>query len=104
MNKHLIFIFLLAVFATACSEQSADTDHPAAEQASGTAHDEDRHGDEDQHGHGQQEGHEEEGGVVRLSPAQLETAGIVVTPLQPKPVAAVVTAPGEVKLNAYRTA
>lgn len=112
MNKHLILFFLLAVFATACSEQSADTDQPAAgrvehgatKQAGNADHDAQQPGDQDEPGHGPEGTHEEEAaGVVRLSPEQRKTAGIVVTPLQPKPVAAVVTAPGEVRLNAYRT-
>ncbi len=71
------------------------------------AHAESGHPDshEDEHGHeaGGEEGHEEEAGVVKLSAAQMKTAGIVVEKIRLQTVAASLRAPGEVQLNAYRT-
>ncbi|VAW90721.1 Probable Co/Zn/Cd efflux system membrane fusion protein [hydrothermal vent metagenome] len=55
------------------------------------------------HGHeGEESGHEEEG-TVHLKPEQLKAANIVVKPLALTEVAARIRAPGEIKLNAYRT-
>ena len=59
-------------------------------------------------GHGHEEtGHAEEGhneeGVVKISPEQLKTAGIMVEPLMVRSLNAEVKAPGEVQLNAYAT-
>lgn len=48
-------------------------------------------------------GHEEEAGVVVLTPEQMQTAGVGVTRLEPRPVTATLSAPGEVTLNAYHT-
>ena len=87
-------------------------DHDAT--ADKHADDEDAHAhkeDEDDHahaeggdGHGHDEhGHDEEGQSVHLTPEQMRTAGIRVSPLQPQEVATAITAPGEVKLDAYRT-
>lgn len=57
---------------------------------------------------GHEEGGHEEGGheeeqSVKLSAKQLETAGIVVEELQPQRVSDVISAPGEIMLNEYRT-
>ncbi len=62
-------------------------------------HKEEGHGDEhgDEHG-----GHEEEGGGVELTPQQMTTAGIVVSPLRQQTLHEVVSAPGEVMFDAYR--
>ena len=68
-------------------------DHSAA------GHEEGRHED-DGHGHGA-EGHEE--GVPELTAQQIKTAGIETLVVQRGEVVGVVTAPGEVSLNAYRT-
>jgi len=63
------------------------------------AHEEDKHDD-----HDEAEGeHEEEAGVVKLTSEQMQTAGIEVSPLLPKTIAAILDASGEVKLNDYKT-
>ncbi|HFD86707.1 MAG TPA: efflux RND transporter periplasmic adaptor subunit [Gammaproteobacteria bacterium] len=56
----------------------------------------------DAHAPSEGESHEEEGGI-RLTPRQLETAGIKVEALQARKLANEVTAPGEIRLNAYAT-
>jgi len=56
----------------------------------------------DEQGHDEGSGHEESG-TVHLTPEQLKTAGIAVTRLVPGNVAGILTAPGEVMLNDYRT-
>jgi len=102
------------------NERHADThgDHAEDKHADEHGGHEDEHGDhedghedhEDEHGdhedkhedHGDDHGgHEEEGGV-ELTPAQMATAGIVVTDLQPRTLHETVRAPGEVMFNAYR--
>jgi len=68
-------------------------------------HDEDGH---EENGH-EESGHEEGGHddeeeqSVKLSAKQLEIAGIVVSEIQPQNVAAIISAPGEIMLNEYRT-
>ncbi len=67
-------------------------------------HKEEGHGDEhaDEHGgHGHDDEHGEESGV-ELTPEQMATAGIVVTPLRQQTLHEVVNAPGEVTFDAYR--
>jgi biotin carboxyl carrier protein len=82
-----------------------DDDHgrPGHEEDGHDEHDEEPHGDSAEqaggHGHG---GHEEEQSV-RLTPQQMQAAGIAAEAVERRPVAEVVRAPGEVKLNAYRT-
>ena len=58
-------------------------------------------GEADDHGDGDEE--EEESGAVDISVEQQRMAGIVVEPLQARSLAAEISAPGEVKLNAYLT-
>ncbi len=61
--------------------------------------------DEDGHeeaGH-EDGGHDEEEASVKLSAKQLEIAGIIVKEIQPQNVAALISAPGEIMLNEYRT-
>jgi len=62
-----------------------------------------------EHGHGgHQEGghgdHEEEGGVVKLTPAQIKQAGIRTEVLQLRPQMQSISAPGTVAFNAYALA
>ncbi len=64
-------------------------------------HDEAAHGQEKQ-GRGEQ-AHEEHGNEVALTAAQRQAAGIRVEPLTVRSLAGEITAPGEVKLNAYLT-
>lgn len=90
-------------------EDGHDHDEGAHDAHGEEAHDEDDHEDghqgeahEDAHGHGEG-GHEEEQSV-KLTSQQMQIAGIVAEPVYRRPVAEVVMAPGEVMLNAYRTA
>lgn len=75
------------------------------QQNEGHGHDEDSHGDEhddegDEHSHS----HEEEATDVELNDSQRRLAGIETLSIIEKPVGEAITAPGEVILNAYRTA
>lgn len=67
----------------------------------------DNHDEEEAADHqGEAEGHgdeAEESAAVDISVAQQRVAGIVVEPLQARSLAAEISAPGEVKLNAYLT-
>jgi len=51
----------------------------------------------------EQENHDD-GGAIILSPQQFKTAGIVVKAINPEVINSVVTAPGEVHFNNYKTA
>jgi len=64
-----------------------------------SGHDEAGH---DESGHGEA-GHEESEQSVALTAKQLEIAGIVIQTLQPKSVADLISAPGEIMLNEYKT-
>jgi len=86
--------------------------HDAGKQKEHGDHDD--HGDREHHGNGEKDAHAEHGhegeesgheeaGAVDLKPEQLKAVNIVVKPLALTEVAARVRAPGEVKLNAYRT-
>ncbi len=54
--------------------------------------------------HGHDHGAHEEGGTVQLSPAQIQQAGIVTTTLRPRPEPRVITGPGTVAFDGYRSA
>jgi len=49
------------------------------------------------------DGDHDEEGAVSLSAAQMQAAGIIVKPLQFESVRSVISAPGEVKFNSYKT-
>lgn len=51
-----------------------------------------------------EDGDHSEEGVISLSAAQMQAAGIIVKPLQAESVLSVISAPGEVKFNSYKTA
>ncbi|VAW77679.1 Probable Co/Zn/Cd efflux system membrane fusion protein [hydrothermal vent metagenome] len=71
------------------------------EEKEGHGHEEAEGGHEEGgHGHG---GHEEEEGAVELTAGQIEAAGIETLLVEHGEIAGVVTAPGEVGLNAYQT-
>ncbi|MFQ5346011.1 MAG: efflux RND transporter periplasmic adaptor subunit [Mariprofundus sp.] len=67
-----------------------------------------------EHGHDEGDGHtaheegghagHEEGGAIKLTPAQIQQAGIAVEILQPRPKMQAVSAPGAVAFNAYALA
>ncbi len=63
----------------------------------------DDHNEGDEDGRGDHDEGEEESGAVDISVEQQRMAGIVVEPLQARSLAAEISAPGEVKLNAYLT-
>jgi len=85
MKPGILTLILLLSLAGACTpdaEQSGmDTDH------------------DEEHEH--EEAHEE--GVVHLTPEQQAAGGIVAEPLTPRVLQEVVSAPGEIRLNAYAT-
>jgi len=91
----LLVSALLNIFsiAQAQSEHENHDDHASEE----TGHDE--HASEEA-GHGDE--HDEEG-VVKLSSEQMKSANIMVTELKPQLVPEFLSAPGEVKFNAYKT-
>ncbi len=67
--------------------------------------DHEEEGEESHGGHGGHGGHDEHGdGATSLNSKQMETAGIVVKPLQPQAVNSAIKAPGEVRFNTYKTA
>lgn len=116
MNIKIIFFLGLALSLAACGgDPEPEAGHPASDMAQQDAEHKEEHKAEENHkhedtashqeeaGHPDGDEHQEEAGTIKLTPEQIEAAGIVVIPLQPKPVARMVTAPGEVKLNAYRT-
>lgn len=63
----------------------------------------DDHNEGDEDGRGDHDEGEEESGAVDISVEQQRMAGIVVESLQARSLAAEISAPGEVKLNAYLT-
>jgi len=120
MNNKLLPFILLVALAGSSIVYAANDDHDHNE---GSNHREDtgdmsidfvlepettdEHGDHDDHGseesgHGGHDEHEEEGGV-ELSPAQLSAAGIVVEALKTQTVSSIISAPGEVFFNQYKS-
>ena len=92
-NMSLVKILLLTVSLSAMN----------VAYASG-GHDEDGHEENGHEESGHEEGgHDEEEQSVKLSAKQLEVAGIVVSEIQPQSVAEIISAPGEIMLNEYRT-
>ncbi len=90
------------------SEQGHDHDEAAAaghsEMVAGEHGDD--HGDADGHGDdggGDGHGHGEAASDAELSPAQMRAAGVETMPVRRQALAAVISAPGEVRLNAYRS-
>lgn len=106
--KAYLNILFLGLLLTACSD--AQKDKESAKQAKTTEHSSHemtgQTGEHDQHEANEDagEGHDEHAqGIVKLSPAQMKLAAVVVTELRLQPVAQILRAPGEVKFNAYRT-
>lgn len=68
----------------------------------------DQHGNEDEHENHDQNGNEDkdegEEGVIRLTEKQMKLADIVVESIQMQDIKSVISAPGEVRFNAYKTA
>lgn len=65
--------------------------------------DKERKDDGDEHGHSDEHGHEEPG-EIHLTPDQLKTLGIRAERLEPRALGQTLSAPGEVRLNAYASA
>ncbi len=93
----LISLISVSLFSlTACSD-----DNETASQKTESHSENKNHNDGDKHA---EEGeHDEEAGVIHLKPEQIKAANIVVKVLQLSDAAVTIRAPGEVKLNAYRT-
>ncbi len=87
MNKPLSKLFLLAVLL------GLGVNGWSGSEAHDNEDNQEQHEDHDEH----------EAGVVELSAAQQQAAGIVVQTLEPRQLAAEIRAPGEVMLNAYRS-
>lgn len=86
------------------TEEEHDDDHEDHVIATGEDHDDD-HEDhaEATHGEADHEG-ESAAGVVELSAASIRAAGIQVTALTPELLPELISAPGEIQLNQYRSA
>jgi len=93
MRYSHLFVLLFAL-TSSNTLLAADDDHDDS------GHDESGH-EEGGHSEG---GHEEEEGAAELSEIQISTAGIETIAVQHSNIADVILAPGEVTLNAYRTA
>lgn len=89
--KLMALCLCLTLVTPIYAQQDDHDDRKAAAEHQGEA---DGHDDGDE---------EEEGGAVEISAEQQRVAGIVVEPLQARSLAAEISAPGEVKLNAYLT-
>ena len=99
MKTIFYFPALGLLLLSAATMVYSETDHGHDDEAQEQTTKQDRHLEHDA-GKANEE-HEE--GVISLSPTQLQTAGIVVEPLSERSLATETSAPGEVKLNAYRT-
>jgi len=95
MNIKEILLAVLTALTINTSAVLASADGHEKE----ASHKEGKHNDHDE----AKGGHEEEAGVVKLTDKQMQTAGVEVTPLQSRTVAAVFDASGEVTLNDYKT-
>ena len=111
----LISLISVSLFSlTACSDEKETASQTTESHSENKNHSDNEHHDEkkeqghDDHDdgdkHDEKEGeHEEEAGAIHLKPEQMKAANIVVKALQISDTAVTVRAPGEVKLNAYRT-
>lgn len=120
-----IFIFITLFTLTACGQDETEVQHESMDKHTEEKNHKDEehhdkgnvkdHADHDEHkdtehhdeaaGEHKEEdgGHEEVAGTVHLKPEQMKAANIIVKPLSLTDVALSVRAPGEIKLNAYRT-
>ncbi len=112
MNTLKLWALCLCLMLTTpiYAQQDNHDDHDDHADTTEQKHEAEGHedGDEDGHDDGEEAGHddheeEEEGGAVEISTEQQRVAGIVVELLQVRSLAAEISAPGEVKLNAYLT-
>lgn len=98
--KLWVLCLCLTLVTPIYAQQDQHGDHETAAEHQGEAGD---HDDGDEGGHSDHDEEEEESGAVEISVEQQRVAGIVVAPLQARSLAAEISAPGEVKLNAYLT-
>jgi len=97
----LISLLSVSLFSlSACSDEKETAPQTAESHSGNKGHDDHSDGDKYDEKEG---GHEEEAGSTHLKPEQLKAANIVVKALQLSDTAVTIRAPGEVKLNAYRT-
>lgn len=126
MNRLLLITFFsISLFSlSACSDETStnasgneshvehknhnDNEHHDAkkqdEHEDHGEHNDGEHHEEKSAGHNEEaDGHNEEAGAIHLKPEQMKMANIVVSALQFSDAATTIRAPGEIKLNAYRT-
>lgn len=124
----LISLISVSLFSlTACSDENETTSHSTESHTENKKHndgehhdakkeqahdDHDEHKDEEHHDeeprdkkHSDEKkvGHEEDAGAIHLKPEQMKMANIIVKTLQLSDASITIRAPGEIKLNAYRT-
>jgi len=103
-NFKLPVLGLLLLSTTTVVHSEINHSHESLDHTTNEKHDDHEKHDDDEK-HNEDEKHDEhEEGVIELSPLQQKTAGIVVESLRKRELAAEIRAPGEVKLNAYKTA
>ncbi len=101
--KLMALCLCLTLVTPTYAQQDDHDDHDEQETAAQHEGEADDHDEGDEEEHGDHDEEEEEGGAVEISVEQQRMAGIVVEPLQTRSLAAEISAPGEVKLNAYLT-
>lgn len=98
----LISLISVSLFSlTACSDDNETASQKTESHSENKNHNDKDHNNDDKHA--EEGGHDEEAGVIHLKPEQIKAANIVVKALQLSDAAVTIRAPGEVKLNAYRT-
>jgi len=101
--KKLLLISLSLLVLNACNDNiEAATDSHGHDEKATSKHDDDEHGKEKAGGHGDEHGGEESG-TVDLTSEQMNAANIEVTTLSLQAISETISAPGEVKLNDYKT-
>lgn len=98
MRTWLPRLLILAGFFAVATPSIASNEHNDT-----AKHDEAGEGASSHEGESHEEGGHEEEQSVKLTPRQIEVAGIVITEIQPQSVSDIINAPGEIVLNAYRT-
>ncbi len=110
----LISLISVSLFSlTACSDEKEAASQTTESHSENKNHNDNEHNDKkkeqghDDHDDGDSDSdsdkHDEEAGGIHLKPAQMKAANIIVKALQLSDATVTTRAPGEVKLNAYRT-
>ena len=99
LHKYLAVLSITALFYSSVA-QAQEHDH-----AHEAEHETAAHTEEQAHGHDEEHGHDEQGETttVSLSDGQRQTADIHLETLQPMTLSEQVYAPGEIKVNGYRS-